>query len=239
MGKTAMALELARKTAELGRGVAFFSLEMGNQQLATRYLSSETGLSNTQLRTGRVGNYNELVQRANNIAALPIYVDDTSAISLFQLRSKLRRLRAKQPIDLVFIDYLQLMKAEAKSREQEVSQVSRGLKEIAKEMQVPIIALSQLNREVETRGNRWPRLSDLRESGAIEQDADMVIFLYRPAYYKEETIQFDGKQLNTEGLLLFDIAKHRNGALGTIPLKHNASITRIVSNDEQFDITPF
>jgi replicative DNA helicase len=234
MGKTALALEFAKATAKLGHAVGFFSLEMGEEQLTARTLSSVSGLSNTDLKAGKVGDFNKLCKQADEIAQLPIYLDDTSALTLFELRSKAKKMIVKHKVELLVVDYLQLMKAEAGSREQEVSQISRGLKAIGKELGVPVIALSQLNRQVEDRADKRPRLADLRESGAIEQDADMVLFILRPAYYGIKEITLSGGQVNTEGLIMVDIAKHRNGALGMIPLKHNVSMSRIISFDDEF-----
>jgi replicative DNA helicase len=234
MGKTALALELTEGSAKLGHPVGFFSLEMSEEQLTTRKLSGVCGLSNTQLRAGKVDDYDKLCMQSNEIAKLPIYLDDTSSLTLFELRSKAKKMVIKHGVKLLVVDYLQLMKAEAGSREQEVSQISRGLKAIAKELGVPIIALSQLNRQVEDRADKKPRLADLRESGAIEQDADMVLFILRPAYYHMKEIELSGQSISTENLILVDISKHRNGALGIIPLRHNDDMSKIISYDDDF-----
>lgn len=234
MGKTAFALELARGSAMLGFPAGIFSLEMSEEQVTNRYLSGETGLSNTELKNGEVLDYHKICVQSNEIAKLPIYIDDTSALTLFELRSKAKKMIIKHGVKLLVVDYLQLMKADAGSREQEVSQISRGLKAIAKELSVPIIALSQLNRQVEDRADKKPRLADLRESGAIEQDADLVLFLLRPAYYHIQTITLGNSEIDTNKLILIDIAKHRNGALGIVPLRHNESMSRIISFDDDF-----
>jgi replicative DNA helicase len=239
MGKTAMALQLARNTAELGIAVGIFSLEMSNEQLATRYLSAASDLSNTQLRSGNIPSLKKLTMDSNKIASLPIYVDDTSSISIFELRSKVKKMVTRHGVRLLMVDYLQLMKGEGNNREQEVASISRGLKSIAKEMNIPIIALSQLNRRVENTGDKRPNLSDLRESGAIEQDADMVLFLFRPAYYHQQSVDIDGIQHDADKLILVDIAKHRNGALGCIPLYHNSSLTEIGSERWPEEGVPF
>ena len=226
MGKTAVALSLAQNTSSLNYPVAFFSLEMSETQLAGRLLSGVSGKTNIELRAGKV-DLMELGSQSNEIAMLPLFIDDTPAISLFDLRSKIKKLIVKEQIHLVVVDYLQLMTCDAQSREQEVSKISRGLKSIAKEFNIPVIALAQLNREVESRADKKPRLSDLRESGSIEQDADIVCFIYRPAVYGIQDITLNGENFNTSGLLVFDIAKNRNGALASLPLYHNDALTKI------------
>lgn len=226
MGKTAVALSLAKGSAEYNFPVAIFSLEMSESQLTGRYLSGVSNRTNMEMRSGHV-NLQDLSIKSNEIARLPIYIDDTPAIGLFELRSKIKKLIVRCGVKIAIIDYLQLMKAEAGSREQEVSQISRGLKSIAKEFDIPIIALSQLNRSVEERIDKKPRLSDLRESGAIEQDADIVAFINRPAYYKMQTTTINGDEVSTAGLMIFDFAKNRNGACVTLPLYHNEALTKI------------
>lgn len=226
IGKTAVALSLTRGAATSKFPVGIFSLEMSESQLTGRYLSAVSGKSNMELRAGKV-DLMELAGQSNKIAGLPIFIDDTPALSLMDLRSKVKKLIMRHCIKLIVIDYLQLMKADAGNREQEVSMISRGLKALAKEFNIPVIALSQLNRAVEDRTDKKPRLSDLRESGAIEQDADMVCLIHRPAYYNIKTIDVGDQQISSEGLMLFEIAKNRNGACGTIPLSHNNALTVI------------
>lgn len=226
MGKTAMALSLAKGAAENKFPVGFFSLEMSRRELAGRYLSGLSGKSNIELRSGNI-NLEDLSNKSNSLALLPIYIDDTPAINIFELRSKVKKLIIRNSIKLVIVDYLQLMRAEGGSREQEVSAISRGLKAMAKDLNIPVIALAQLNREVESRGDKKPRLSDLRESGAIEQDADMVCFIYRPFHYGIYDVNINNNLYDTKGLIVFDIAKNRNGALYTVPLYHNESLTII------------
>lgn len=244
MGKTAFVLSLARNAAiTFGRPVAVFSLEMSSVQLVQRMISSETGISSDKLRKGALdkAEWEKLVSMTGKLSESPIFIDDTPALSVFDLRSKCRRLKAMHNIDLIIVDYLQLMRAEVDTksgnREQEISTISRSLKAIAKELNVPIIALSQLSRMVENRGgSKRPQLSDLRESGAIEQDADMVTFIYRPEYYG---IEFDEDNNPTKGTAEIIIAKHRNGALDTVKLKfinHLAKFTDLESND--FDSLP-
>lgn len=230
MGKTAFVLSMARNIAvDFKRSVAIFSLEMSSVQLVTRLISSETQLPADKLRKGNLENYEweQLNAKVNNLIDANIYIDDTPALTIFELRAKCRRLKAQHDIEIIFIDYLQLMSGTADSkgnREQEISTISRSLKAMAKELDVPIIALSQLSRAVETRGgSKKPVLSDLRESGAIEQDADIVCFIYRPEYYK---IDQDEDGNSTTGMAEISIAKHRNGALKDIPLRFIAQYAR-------------
>lgn len=223
MGKTAFALTMARNIAvDFKRPVAVFSLEMSSIQLVTRLISSETQLTAEKLRRGNLENYEweQLNAKIGSLVDAPLFIDDTPALSIFELRAKCRRLKAQHGIQLIIVDYLQLMSSPSEgrgNREQEISNISRSMKSLAKELEVPVIALSQLSRAVETRGGtRRPILSDLRESGAIEQDADLVLFLYRPEYYK---ITEDEQGQSTIGKAELIIAKHRNGALKDIPLR--------------------
>jgi len=229
MGKTSLALTLALNAAKLKYSVCLFSLEMSENELATRFMSGSTGYTNVEIRNAKL-NFDKFVSGSYFLANLPIYIDDTPAITLFELKSKVKKMIIKYGIKLVIIDYLQLMKAEAKTREQEVSVISRGLKSISKEFNVPVIALSQLNREVEGRADKRPRLSDLRESGAIEQDADLVCFVYRPILYGEKTQEIDKETVSTENLMIFDCVKDRSGALFSKALYHNLSLTIIQEN---------
>lgn len=231
MGKTALALALSLNSARLNHPVGLFSLEMSDSEIAARFLSSVSGYSNVQIRNAEI-NLDEVALKSNDIASLPIVIDDTPGLSLMELRSKVKKMIVKHGVKLIIVDYLQLMTAEAGNREQEVSTISRGLKGIAKEFNVPVIALSQLNREVENRADRKPRLADLRESGAIEQDADIVCFIFRPAVYGIKSIAIDRDEVSTEGMILIDCAKDRNGALFSIPLYHNESLTII--QEEKF-----
>lgn len=224
MGKTAFVLSMARNTAvDHNMGVAVFSLEMSSVQLVKRLIASETRLSAEKLRKGDLAEheFQQLHTRISKLATAPIYIDDTPGISVFDLRAKCRRLKMQYGIDMVIIDYLQLMTAGGSkgggNREQEISTISRSIKEIAKELNVPIIALSQLSRSVEQRGgDKRPVLSDLRESGAIEQDADIVSFIYRPEYYG---FLQDEEGNSNQGVGEIIIAKHRNGALDTVRLR--------------------
>jgi len=241
MGKTAFVLSMARNCAiEFKKTVAFFSLEMSSVQLVTRLISSETELSADKLKKGDLQSYEweQLHAKINTLTDANILIDDTPALTVFELRAKCRRLKAQHDIDMVIIDYLQLMSGSGDNkgnREQEISNISRSLKALAKELDIPVIALSQLSRAVETRGgSKKPILSDLRESGAIEQDADMVIFIYRPEYYK---IDVDEEGNSTAGIAEICISKHRNGALKDIPLRFVAQYARFMDVDSGNDFS--
>ncbi len=244
MGKTALTLSMARNMAvNSGIPVAFFSCEMSSVQLITRLISSETGLSSEKLRTGRLEKHEweQLNVKVKALENAPLFIDDTPSLSIFDLRAKARRLASQHGIKLIIIDYLQLMTAGSNqkggNREQEISTISRNLKALAKELNVPVIALSQLSRAVETRGgSKRPILSDLRESGAIEQDADIVSFIYRPEYYKIDEWD-DEERTPTQGQAEFIVAKHRNGGLDTIRLKFVGNLGKF-DNLDDFD-SPF
>lgn len=226
MGKTALALNIASNAARLGGGtVAIFSLEMPTIQLAARMLASEARVDGERMKTGQLtdGDIDRLLQSVKRMNNWSIHIDDTAGISVMEARAKTRRLASDKslpPLSLVVIDYLQLMKgrADIKSREQEISDISRNLKGLAKELGVPVMALSQLNRGVESRPNKRPMLSDLRESGAIEQDADIIMFVYRDEYYNEDT--------EDKGLAELILGKHRSGSTGTVKLKFFRQWTR-------------
>lgn len=244
MGKTALTLTMARNIAVNSNiPVAFFSLEMSSVQLITRLISSETGLSSEKLRTGKLEKHEweQLNVKVKTLEKAPLFIDDTPSLSIFDLRAKARRLASQYGIKMIMIDYLQLMTAggsqKGGNREQEISMISRNLKALAKELSVPVIALSQLSRAVETRGgSKRPLLSDLRESGAIEQDADIVSFIYRPEYYKIDEWD-DEERSPTEGQGEFIVAKHRNGGLENIRLKFIGHLGKF-DNLDDFD-TPF
>jgi len=244
MGKTALTLSMARNIAvNSGNAVAFFSLEMSSVQLITRLISSETGLSSEKLRTGKLEKHEweQLNVKVKTLEKAPLFIDDTPSLSIFDLRAKARRLASQHKIKLIIIDYLQLMTAggsqKGGNREQEISTISRNLKALAKELNVPVIALSQLSRAVETRGgSKRPILSDLRESGAIEQDADIVSFIYRPEYYKIDEWD-DEERTPTQGQAEFIVAKHRNGGLENIRLKFVGALGKF-DNLDDFD-SPF
>ena len=215
MGKTAFALTAARNAAVMfNKPVAVFSLEMSAVQLVTRLISGEVELSGEKLRQGNLSEFEmeQLLHKMNALSQANIFIDDTPQLTIFDLKAKARRLKQQKNIELIVIDYLQLMRSDegsAKNREQEISHISRSLKGLAKELDIPIIALAQLSRAVEQRPDKKPILSDLRESGSIEQDADIVGFIYRPEYYG---ITQDEEGNSMEGIASVDIAKHRNGA---------------------------
>jgi replicative DNA helicase len=241
MGKTAFVLSMARNMAvDHSRSVAFFSLEMSSQQLVNRLIVSETEIPHEKIRNGNLSphEWTQLTVKISDLQNSKIYIDDTPALSIFELRAKCRRLKAQFDIDIIVIDYLQLMSGPTEARgnrEQEVSTISRSLKAIAKELNVPVIALSQLNRSVETRGGfKRPQLSDLRESGAIEQDADMVIFIHRPEYYG---FLEDEEGNSLVGLAEIIVAKHRNGATGDVKLRFRKEQAKFTDLDEVF--SPF
>ncbi|WP_033955913.1 replicative DNA helicase [Psychroserpens jangbogonensis] len=244
MGKTALTLTMARNIAvDSNIPVAFFSLEMSSVQLITRLISSETNLSSEKLRTGKLEKHEweQLNVKVKTLEKAPLFIDDTPSLSIFDLRAKARRLASQYGIKMIMIDYLQLMTAggsqKGGNREQEISTISRNLKALAKELAIPVIALSQLSRAVETRGgSKRPLLSDLRESGAIEQDADIVSFIYRPEYYKIDEWDDDDRS-PTEGQGEFIVAKHRNGGLENIRLKFIGHLGKF-DNLDDFD-TPF
>lgn len=225
MGKTAFALNIAANAAFSGVGVAVFSLEMATEQLVLRMLCSEARVDHSRIRTGylRESEFPSLVMAAGRLGDTPIYIDDTAAISVLELRAKARRLvrDTSKKIGLVIIDYLQLMRGmgTAPNREQEISEISRSLKALAKELNVPVIAISQLNRRVEDRGDKRPMMSDLRESGAIEQDADVIMFIYR-----EEVYSRDNEEIR--GLAEVDVAKQRNGPVDKVQLTFVKEYTR-------------
>lgn len=241
MGKTALTLSMARNMAvEHNIPVAFFSLEMSSVQLITRLISSETQLSSEKLRTGNLEKHEweQLNVKVKGLEKAPLFIDDTPSLSIFDLRAKARRLSSQHGIKLIIVDYLQLMTAggsqKGGNREQEISTISRNLKALAKELSIPVIALSQLSRAVETRGgSKRPLLSDLRESGAIEQDADIVSFIYRPEYYKIDEWD-DDEHTPTAGQAELIIAKHRNGGLDEIRLKFIGNLGKF-ENLESFD----
>jgi replicative DNA helicase len=227
MGKTAFALNIAQHVGiDLKEPVAVFSLEMSKEQLALRMLCAESMVDSSRVRKGFIGkqDWPRLTNAAGRLAESPIFIDDSSAITVLEVRAKARRLKMERgALSLVVVDYLQLMRSRGnfERREQEISEISRSLKALAKELRVPVIALSQLNRGVESRGDRRPTLADLRESGAIEQDADVIVFLYRDEIYNKNNPSNKGK---AEVI----IAKQRNGPTGVVNLTYLADNTRFV-----------
>lgn len=228
MGKTAFALNLALNASYYNEGaIAIFSLEMPAEALMKRILSAKSAVESSKLRSGDIGDeeFAKLNESANQLMASKLFVDDSSNIKISEIFSKCRKLNSEHGLDMVVVDYLQLISGSGKSgdnRQQEISEISRSLKGLAREMECPVIALSQLSRSVESRPDKHPMLSDLRESGAIEQDADIVMFLYRDEYYnKDEEKEDDNPTDKTD----VDIAKHRNGATGRVELAFQKSIS--------------
>ena len=234
MGKTAFVLSMTRNMAvNHNQPIALFSLEMSSVQLVNRLIASETELGSEKIRNGKLSEeeWQQLHSKIKALIKAPIYVDDTPALSIFELRAKCRRLQQRYGIKVLIIDYLQLMTAGADmrgNREQEVSLISRQLKIIAKELSIPVMALSQLNRGVESRPDKKPMLSDLRESGSIEQDADMVMFIHRPEKYG---ITVDNEGNSLLGIATIIIAKHRSGAVGEVNLRFRAELTQFCDLD--------
>lgn len=237
MGKTAFVVSALRNAAvDFKIPVAIFSLEMASIQLVNRMISAEAELESEKIKKGNLADHEwkQLVHKTTKLTTAPIFIDDTPALSILELRAKCRRLKAEHGVQLVVIDYLQLMKGEQSgNREQEIASISRALKGIAKELSVPVLALSQLSRSVETRGgDKRPQLADLRESGSIEQDADIVMFLYRPEYYK---ITQDEDGMPTQGVGEVIIAKHRNGSTDNVKLKFIGKYTKFADLDSAGD----
>lgn len=243
MGKSSMAHSIAYNVAVYEKKpVAIFSLEMSSEEVTTVLQSYATGIDYERISSGEYINnkeeYDIFHEKIQPLLEAPIYIDDTASMSLMELRAKARKLVKKQGVTMIFIDYLQLMtvisdrKTNIGNREQEISTISRGLKAMAKELNVPVIALSQISREAEKRGNKKPILSDLRESGAIEQDADMVVFLFRPSYYfdKDESGAEMPKHLN-----IMIIAKYRGGKLGEINTKFIGRMKRFIDFEDTLD----
>lgn len=230
MGKTAFALNIAEHAALQARtGVAVFSLEMSKEQLVLRMLCSQARVDQSKVRAGYAADrdFPKLAMAASRLADAPIYIDDTPALSILELRAKARRLKRdpEARLGLILIDYLQLMRGhEAENREQEISSISRSLKALAKELDVPVVALSQLNRQVEGRADKRPVMADLRESGAIEQDADVIAFLYRPIVYDKNAEERDAEVI---------VAKQRNGPIGNVPLTFLSEYTRFENRAQE------
>jgi replicative DNA helicase len=215
MGKTALALNIAMNVVKTGASVALFSLEMSKEQYVQRIISMESMVDSTKLRTGSLDDddWTRLINTMSLISNYDVYIDDTPSVSLFEMMSKCRRLKIEKGLDLIIVDYLQLMSdgGRTDNRQQEISNISRGLKALARELNCPVMALSQLSRAPEQRNDHRPIMSDLRESGAIEQDADVVMMLYRDEYYYKE-------ESEKKGITDVIITKQRNGPVGTVEL---------------------
>jgi replicative DNA helicase len=223
MGKSSLALNVAQNVAETGVATAFFTLEMSREEVVQRLLSSMASVDSTKLRTGQLSPemWQKLARESSRLYEMPFFVDDSPDLTVTAIRAKCRRLKRKSDLGLVVVDYLQLMQGPSRSdnRQQEIAEISRSLKNLARELHVPVIAVSQLNRQLEQRENKRPRLGDLRESGAIEQDADIVMFIYRDEYYNPENPE-------TRGIAEVDVAKHRAGATGKVMMTYAAEFTR-------------
>ncbi len=233
MGKSALVANIAENAAlDHGHAVALFSLEMSESELAQRFVASQAGIKGEDLSKGRVPEkrWAKIVAATNRLSQAPLYIDDSSDVGLLEIRAKARRLHAQKQLGLVIVDYLQLLRADSRieNRVEQVGQMSRGLKILARELHVPVIALSQLNRGVEARTDKRPLLSDLRESGSIEQDADVVMFIYRDEYYNDDS--------EREGEADIIISKHRNGALGEVTLTFRKEFPKFMNfvDEERF-----
>ena len=246
MGKTAFATNIAYnitksfKELEKAKKTLFFSLEMSSEQLATRIVSEIAGLSSENIRTGNLSkiDFNKLIKASESLKNISLFIDDSPALTIASIRTRARRMKRKNGLDLIILDYLQLVSSDTKyndSRVQEISEITRGLKAIAKELDVPVIALSQLSRKVEDREEKRPQLADLRESGSIEQDADLVVFLYREEYYLARTEPAEGtdkhevwtsKMEKVHNVAEAIIAKNRHGPISKVKLHFNPSITK-------------
>ncbi len=230
MGKTALALNMMENIAALGNSVAMFSLEMGRQQLVQRILCAKGGIDSQRLRRNmlRKEDYRALLGACESLQDCPIWIDDTPGLTLLSMRSKARRLKEKHGVSAVFVDYLQLMSSggRVESRQLEVSEISRGIKAMARELEVPVICMSQLNRLAEQREGHRPRMSDLRESGSIEQDADVVLMLHREEYYHQGDDDWQETNVDKRGLAEVIVAKQRNGPTGVVRLSWDSRLTR-------------
>jgi len=240
MGKTAFVLSMAKNMAvDFNTPIAIFTLEMANVQLVKRLISNVADLEGEKIKSGQLSpeEWDRLNSRLRNVYSAPLYLDETPGLSITELRTKARRLVREKGVRLIMIDYLQLMNATGMklgSREQEVSTISRSLKALAKELNIPIIALSQLNRSTETRDDKRPVLSDLRESGAIEQDADIVCFIHRPEYYTKSSEDAEGHDIR--GLAQLIVAKHRSGAVGDVKLRFVSKYAKFENWDEGYNV---
>lgn len=224
MGKSSLALNIATNAASTGEPIAIFSLEMSKEEIVQRILSSVGKVDSMKLRSGQLGPlWQKVVDAAGKMYKAPIYIDDSPVVTVTDIRAKARRLKRRRGLSLVVVDYLQLMQASTReNRQQEISEITRNLKNLARELEVPIIAVSQLNRSLEAREDKRPRLSDLRESGSIEQDADVVMFIYRHEYYHPE-------EQEKRGIAEVIIAKHRAGSTGPIDMTFQPEFTRFAN----------
>ena len=237
MGKTALATNIAFAAARNGEGVGIFSLEMSSEQLVTRMLAERVGVPSERIRRGQLSTpeMDRVIASSAEMEALPFWIDDTPALTIAGLRTRARRLKRQQKLDLIVLDYLQLIdggKRRTENRVQEVSEITRGLKTLAKELDVPVLALSQLSRAVESRPDKRPQLADLRDSGSIEQDADVVMFIYREEYYLERGSDADRARLGeVAGKAELHLAKQRHGPTGLVHLNFDGATTRFSDVD--------
>jgi len=267
MGKTALATNIAYNVAKAWRGerrpdghtatltggiVGFFSLEMSAEQLATRIIGEQTGIPANKIRRGELsdGDYEKIKQASTQLQDLPLCIDETGGLSIGQVAARARRLKRQRGLDLLVIDYIQLLQASKRSgrdnRVQEITEITTSLKALAKELNIPILALSQLSRQAEQRDNKRPQLSDLRESGSIEQDADVVLFVFREAYYHalqkpDDDQKFSAWATRAEELhnrAEIIIAKHRHGPTATVELSFEPDLTRFSCRERRYDSTP-
>ena len=231
MGKTAFALSLMYNMARENYSILFFSLEMGIVQIVERLLAQASKVPLKKIREGKLNDkeFEKILKAVEELRHLPIYIDDTAGLNIFEIRSRARKQKIKNGLDIVFIDYLQLIQGSGRydSRQQEVAEISGSLKTLAKELEIPVVALSQLSRQVEQRSNKRPQLSDLRESGAIEQDADLVMFIHREDFYKNESTS------ETESIAEILLEKHRNGPTGVVKLRFIKPIARFEDFQEE------
>lgn len=236
MGKTASGIDFAEYPASLGIPVAFFSLEMPAKELTGRIMSIYSGVSAQRINNNIIEDIQQIEHirvETSEFEKLPLYIDDSPYLTLYQLRIKALRLKREKGIELIIVDYLQLMEGSGNegNREQELSKISRGLKGLAKELDLPIIALAQLNRESTKRTDQKPKASDIRECGAIEQDADMIIFPHRPEYLKLDSYMINGQEVSSRDLIVYIIEKFRGGAIGEIPAHWDGRLMKISDNN--------
>ena len=221
MGKSSLTANIAMNVALDGRTVAIFSLEMSKEEVAQRMLCSLARIDSMKLRTGKIGDaaWPRLTDAAGKLYDAPVFVDDSPIVTVTDIRAKCRRLHRQHGLSLIVVDYMQLMQGTAReNRQQEIAEISRNLKNLARELEVPIIAVSQLNRNLESREDKRPRLGDLRESGSLEQDADVVIFIYRDEYYNEQS--------EKRGVAEVAVMKHRAGSTGVVEMTFMPEFTR-------------